>query len=172
MRLLKQRSALWCGLISLFVIWHIGALLIAPAPPSDLVRKFYPAFRPYLSWLWLHTEWSLFGPDPDPGRMLRAHLVGANGETHTLALTESLRWRDPAYFRLTTLYNRIHPSMPENITAGARYLAGQHRDWNVREVRFEIVRQMTMRPEWYLKGERPLDPDYLESVPLDPEPIP
>src|SRR5262249_55067900 len=73
---------------SLFVVWHAFALVVAPFPPSYLSGSVHAAIFPYLSVLYLDTDWNFFAPTPAPGRFVRYVVQARDGSSHVFRLTE------------------------------------------------------------------------------------
>ncbi len=52
--------------LSLFVIYHLLAVLILPNPHSIVGRRMAPYLTPYANFFQLNTTWRFFAPDPTP----------------------------------------------------------------------------------------------------------
>ena len=72
-------------LLSLFILFHITAVFIAPftfasspepgvAPASPLAMFLMKLFQPYIAVLYLDHGYAFFAPDPGPSHLFRAHL--------------------------------------------------------------------------------------------------
>lgn len=58
-------SSLWGKrLLSVFLLFHLFGVLVAPNPSSYLARTVMPLYRPYLNFFGLGSTWSFFAPEP------------------------------------------------------------------------------------------------------------
>jgi hypothetical protein len=72
--------------ISLFLLWHLAALFMAPlsVPPSTQLAAVIAQGRPmqwYLDALHLNNGYHFFAPEPPPGFLIRYELVDTQGKT-------------------------------------------------------------------------------------------
>jgi len=141
----------------------VAAILIGPAPGSELMGTVYPYFRPYLRALALDTRWAFFAPNPTRGRTLRYTVEDAQGARHEFRPTESLARWEPGYFRLTTLYAALRPDAPALVASAGRYLCRRHAALAPRSVTFVLRDGRVVTPEEYLAGARPLDDGHVEE---------
>src|SRR5262249_38256412 len=92
-KLLRHRFLYAVG--SLFIAWHLVAMLLAPLPDrNDIVRSFRGLFQPYLSFLGLDTTWNFFSPI-GMGHQFRYTIEDADGKEHTFAPIEDVNWLLP-----------------------------------------------------------------------------
>ena len=72
-------------LVSLFVIWHIGAVVSAPCayppPSSQLARNVTWLFSNYQLFAFLNQGYRFFAPDPGPSHIVRYEVDTVDGET-------------------------------------------------------------------------------------------
>jgi hypothetical protein len=146
---------------SLFVMWHAFALVVAPFPPSYLSGSVHAAIFPYLSVLYLDTDWNFFAPTPAPGRFVRYVVQARDGGSHAFRLTED-RGPGPSAMRLRKVYDGIHPDRPEHYESVGRFLCRRHAGLEPVTVTFSVHRQIPITPEAYVAGRRPLDADLVE----------
>ncbi len=52
------------GLLSLALLWHLVAIVVAPNPDSILHRQLSPILLPYVNFLSVNTTWRFFSPNP------------------------------------------------------------------------------------------------------------
>lgn len=152
---------------SLFVVWHAFALVVAPFPPSYLSGSVHAAIFPYLSVLYLDTDWNFFAPTPAPGRFVRYVVQAGDGSSHAFRLTEDRR-PGPSAMRLRKVYDGIHPDRPEHYASVGRFLCRRHAGLEPVTVTFSVHRQIPITPEAYVAGRRPLDADLVEVETLSP----
>ena len=152
---------------SLFVVWHAFALVVAPFPPSYLSGSVHAAIFPYLSVLYLDTDWNFFAPTPAPGRFVRYVIQARDGSSHAFRLTEDRR-PGPSAMRLRKVYDGIHQDRPEHYASVGRFLCRRHAGLEPVTVTFSVHRQIPITPEAYVAGRRPLDADLVEMETLPP----
>src|SRR5262249_34613560 len=69
----RTRGRLLRWAVSLWLVFHLSALIIAPAsvsPSSDFVRSAWNVFRPYLQVLYLNHGYHFFAPEPSESTLL------------------------------------------------------------------------------------------------------
>lgn len=54
------------ALLSVAIVWHLAAILIAPNKDTYLALKAAPLIEPYVNFLELASSWNFFAPDPGP----------------------------------------------------------------------------------------------------------
>ena len=84
------RRRLTYGAMSLLVAWHTIAMVIAPAPDSDISEAARSLFHPYLTLFWLDNHWGFFAPDVRSGRQFRYVIEDATGKRHAFIPGEKL----------------------------------------------------------------------------------
>jgi len=71
LRTVRQRLVRWA--ISLWLVYHVTAIIIAPAsvsPASSLVQSVWLVFQPYLQLLYLNNGYHFFAPEPAESTLL------------------------------------------------------------------------------------------------------
>lgn len=150
----------------LLALLQAAMILLGPAPGSYLKSLIDPYTLPYLRFMNLDNRWAFFAPDPGRGRLLRVRYVWDDGSVHVAELTRALyRWH-PAYLRYTSLLSDLHEESPGYVESAAHYLCRQYPQ--ARQVQFLIELQLAPSAEQVASGLIPLDPQFLESVELDP----
>ena len=76
------------GLATLFILFHLLAVLVYPNPYSVLARYVQPIINPYGNLFGLNTTWQFFSPDPGQLRHIEYDVIVEDGEeidfdTHT-----------------------------------------------------------------------------------------
>src|SRR5262249_4297291 len=59
--------------VNLWLVFHVSAIIVAPAsisPSSDLIRSAWNVFRPYLQFLYLNHGYHFFAPEPGERTLL------------------------------------------------------------------------------------------------------
>src|SRR6476469_7797231 len=84
--------------LSLFLVFHLSAVVLAPNCQTYLGKVAAPLFEPYLNFFEFMASWSFFAPDPGPPPVfIEWESVDKNSTT-----LESNRWPilpNPYFFR-------------------------------------------------------------------------
>lgn len=150
---------------SVFVIWHTTAIVfVGPWPfENKFWRVLAPYFSTYIYSLQLGADWKFYAPDVALGSVLRYVVTSAeNGRRYQFNLTEALRRSGPSYYRYTTTYLYVI-DYPAFKTDFLKYLCKKHLDLSPATVDLDIFLQRRLGPEDYLRGDRPLDANYLRG---------
>lgn len=73
-------------LVSLVILYHVAAIIVAPsavAPSSEIVQVAWRAFRPYLQFLYLNHGYHFFAPEPSSSTLVGYTLEFEDGKTET-----------------------------------------------------------------------------------------
>lgn len=103
--MLRQR--LTYTLMSLFVVWHTLAMVVAPAPDSYLSKSLRKVLQPYLTLFRLDSQWDFFAPNVGDGSRLRYIVEGQDGQRNTFNPAERLSWLHPNFFWVRAWYYAI-----------------------------------------------------------------
>ncbi|WFB37786.1 hypothetical protein P3T73_08440 [Kiritimatiellota bacterium B12222] len=153
---------------SLFIVWHVAAMVIGPGPGSYLMSKVYPVWRPYLRLLHLENYWAFFAPEPSAGKWVRYVIEDDHGNLHFFKLAEELDRNDPLFFRHSSLITDITEPPSAGTLGIAAALGQKHQDLNPTRIQFVIGWQLPIRREAYLEGKRPYDSEFIEFEYLTP----
>jgi hypothetical protein len=122
--------------LSIFVLFHISALMIWTCPPCAIKERFQAPYRYYVLPLGLWQWWAIFAPDPISNTLLlEAEAVDAQGMRHVY---EFPRIGDLPWWRKIPRYR--HPKLTSNM-AVAEY--AKHREFTARHA----VRQLGLKAE-------------------------
>jgi hypothetical protein len=84
--------------LSLLIVFHLFAVLLAPNSQNYLGSRAAPLINPYISFFEIASQWGFFAPDPGPPPIfVEYELVGAEGNA-----TGSGTWperKDPYFLR-------------------------------------------------------------------------
>lgn len=158
------------GAVNLWLIWHLMAIIIAPAsvsPSSELVQATWNVFRPYLQALYLNHGYHFFAPEPDKSTLLAYVAERADGTV--------VRGRIPNFSIQPRLLYHRHFMLTEQMTIAPPELEGrwyasyaQHLGRAHGAVRVGLTRQTHFLPtmEMVRQGVRLDDPASFEEQPL------
>ena len=163
----NRARALSLGTALAFLVWHGAAIIVGPYPDSEVSRTLRPLFEPYLRIGYLDHDWTFFGPQPDAGRLVRYELILSDGTVREYPLSEAVDRNSPNWFRWMRLFDRVATGERELQSGAARYLCRRHAELEPRALRFVVYHQLTLSPDLYRAGVRPVDPEALSRVPGD-----
>ena len=162
-----RRRALATATAIAFLVWHGAAIVVGPYPDSDVGQKLRPLFEPYLRIGYLDHAWTFFGPQPDAGRLVRYELILSDGTVREYPLTEAVDRRSPNWFRWMRVFDRVATGDRELQDGAAEFLCRRHAELEPRALRFVVLHQLSLSPELYRAGVRPVDPEAFTRAPGD-----
>jgi hypothetical protein len=163
----------WKSLIylvmSLVVAWHSAAIMLSPLPENSGALRWARSYlNPYLALFRLDNRWSFFAPEVGKQRVFRYIVEDAEGKEHTFEPLNEHSWSFPRYVlwrQFKYLYDSIM-SDPEAYVPVVALLCRQHASLKPVAVSFVQVQELDFWAEDYLKGHRPLQPDYVQVIRL------
>lgn len=159
-------------LVTLAIIWHVGALLAAPLslPPSVIGTALREkVFRHYSQLMFLDHANKFFAPDPGFSHLLRYQVELADGTTKTGTLpnlTEQFpRLLYHRYFMLTERIGNVdpapmdpewsqHPPNQWESDLARSYANHLINEFNARRVTLTLVQHMLYRPDQVRDGHK------------------
>lgn len=150
------------SLASIFVVWHCGALIIAPAPASYIVNEAQNWYRPYLSLLNLNNGWAFFAPEPRTGAIMQYTITDQDGNEHLFDFSGQLDHKTAAFQRYTSMLETLSQKIEPYTESAGLFLCRQHVKLRPAQVQFKFYFLNVITPEAYLEGARPLDKTNLE----------
>lgn len=153
---------------SVFVIWHSGALLIAPAPASYMFNEVRSWYEPYLSLLNLNNGWAFFAPDPGLGTLVQYIITDDHGKEHRFDFSRQLDRNAARFQRYTSMLETISKNVEPYTESAGLHLCNQHKALHPVQIQFRIYDINIVIPEDYLQGARPLDETNLDLKILEP----
>ena len=161
--------------ISVGLVWHLLALVIAPlavAPTSPLWQRAWLAFRPYLECLNLNHGYHFFAPEPGPSHLVHYELRFEDGRVEQGLfpnLQQQPRLRYHRHFMLSEFLNdlAIDDSRREVFNAVTRSYADHLRhEHHAAEVTLALRRHYVPSPQQVLSGKRLHDASLFAERPL------
>jgi hypothetical protein len=159
----RWRQRLAYGAMSALLIWHSFAMVIAPAPRSELTDKAHAILEPYLTLLGLDHGWSFFAPNVENGVIFRYEVEAPGGARHIFTPSETLRWYHPSRRWMRDRFRQMldEPERYADIVAAA--LCRDHAELRPISVTLIEIDQKDFKPQDRLAGKSPLDPEFLET---------
>lgn len=154
--------------MSLFVVWHSLAMLVAAAPDSRITTSARVLFNPYLMIFGLDSQWGFFAPDIPNGHAFRYIVEDAAGNRRTFTPADQWSPLQPTFIWFKDRYKTIMQSFEDFADAAVASICKEHADLKPVVVTLVDVTQKDFSPEDRLKGKSPLDPEFLEEQEMDP----
>jgi hypothetical protein len=149
--------------MSLLVVWHTLAMVVAPAPGfSDLVRGLRVVFEPYLTLFALDNDWDFFAPEVGKDSFLRYVIKDDAGVEHSFDSDASLNWFHPSSIWLRGWYSAVL-NFPDDFgeEIGALFCR-EHAELHPVSITLFEVAEQNFGPLDRLSGKRPLDPEFVD----------
>jgi hypothetical protein len=154
------RERLTYTAMSVFVVWHSLAMVIAPAPDNSVtVGSLRVLLDPYITLFYLDDKWDFFAPDVDRGKQFRYVIEDAAGARHSFVPLEELNWFHPIYRRVGYWYDALVDSPETYSDFIAALLCRKHAVLHPISITLIGVEEQNFSPEDHLNGKHPLDSD-------------
>ncbi len=151
--------------MSLLVGWHTFAMLVAPTPDSSaMLQSFRYLLQPYLSLFRLDNAWNFFAPHVGKHAQFRYVIEDRAGRTHTYVAADEFNGSLPRYVlwrEFKYLFDGIMEAPQVRGELVAARLCHRHAALDPVSISLLSVQEQQFWPEHYLRGKRPLDPDYV-----------
>jgi hypothetical protein len=158
----QWRERLVYAAISLLLVWHTLAMVVASAPDSLMTRSVRPLLHPYLTLFRLDNHWGFFAPNVDPGVQFRYVIEDAGGKHHTFIPADKLSRFDPNSIWIRDRYRDVRESVDTFGDAAAAVLCREHASLHPVAITFLEVAQRDFSREDRLSGKHPLDPEFVD----------
>lgn len=153
----KLRDRLAYLAMSVIVAWHTLAMVIAPAPDSDVTAMARAALQPYLTFFRLDNQWDFFAPIVGEGSRLRYDIQDKSGKMHAFLPADELRWYHPEFLWLRSWYYRIIDDPDNYADAAAAVLCRKHAALQPLAITFYEIQEEKFTREDYLSGKQRMD---------------
>jgi hypothetical protein len=162
----RWRAPLAYAAMSLLVVWHTVAMVVAAAPESDITRAARPLFDPYLTLFRLDNQWGFFAPNVSTGSQFRYIVENADGNRQTFTPDERLSRFHPTSIWFRDRYVAVMERSETFGEAAAAALCQEHAALRPVSVTLLAVDQKAFGPADRLAGKHPLDPEFVNVVTL------
>ncbi len=146
--------------MSAFVAWHTFAMVIAPAPESEVSRVARLALQPYLTFFRLDNEWDFFAPSVGQGSRLRYDIQDRTGKLHVFLPGEELRWYHPSFLGFRSWFYRIMDDPDNFADTAAAHFCRKHTALQPLAITFYEIQEEPYSRADYLAGKKRLDPGF------------
>jgi hypothetical protein len=153
----KLRQRLVYLAMSAFVLWHTLAMVIAPAPDSEVTDLARRALQPYLTFLRLDNQWDFFAPTVGDGARLRYDIQDKTGKVHAFLPADELRWFHPHFLWFRSWYYRVMDDPDKFGDNAAAYFCRKHAVLQPLAITFYAIQEERFTREDYLAGKQRMD---------------
>ncbi len=153
----QLRTRLAYAAMSAFVVWHTLAMVIAPAPDSDVTLLARRALQPYLTFFRLDNQWDFFAPMVGEGDRLRYDILDRTGKTQAFLPAEELRWYHPNFLWFRSWYYRIIDDPDNYADSAAAVLCRKHAALQPLAITFYVIQEERFTPEDFRAGKQRMD---------------
>ncbi len=168
----QWRGRLTYAAMSLLVVWHTVAMVLAPSPDSVVTDSARSLFDPYLTLFLLQSTWSFYAPDMRVEPEFRYVVEDASGQHHTFVPAEKVSRYHPSDIWVKDWYIHVmdHPETYSKPVAA--YLCREHASLHPASITLLEIDQKEFWPADQLSGKTPFDFEFLENKTLATVPCP
>jgi len=162
----RLREGLKYAAMSAIVAWHTLAMVVAPAPDSDVTALARVALQPYLTLFRLDNQWDFFAPTVGEGSRLRYDIQDKTGKTHAFLPADELRWYHPNFLWFRSWYYRIIDDPDNYAENAAAVLCRKHAALQPLAITFYEIQEEKFTREDYLAGKQRMDQGFFSVAML------
>lgn len=152
--------------MSLLLVWHTAAMVVAAAPDSAITRAASSLFQPYLSLFRLQNEWSFYAPDVRVEPEFRYVVEDASAQPHTFVPADKLSRYLPTDIWVKDWYIHVMDNPETYSKFVAAYLCREHASLHPVSITLLEIDQKDFLPRNQLSGKHPFDPEFLDEKTL------
>ncbi len=152
--------------MSLLLVWHCVAIVVAAAPDSVITRSASSLFGPYLSLFRLQNEWSFYAPDVRVEPEFRYVVEDASGQQHTFVPVDKLSRYLPTDIWVKDWYIHVMDNPDTYSEFVAAYLCREHASLHPISITLLEFDQKDFSPQDQLNGKHPFDQQFLDKKTL------
>ena len=157
----RVREPLAYGAMSVLVVCHSVAMVVASAPESHITRSARSLMQPYLTLFRLDNNWGFFAPNVPRGRQFRYVIEDAAGTKHTFIPEEKVNRLHPNALWMLDRYKEIMDSPDLYGNAFAEASCREHAALRPVTITLLEVNQKEFSPLDRLDGKHPLNPEFI-----------
>lgn len=162
----RWRERLTYTAMSLFVVWHTLAVVVAPTPESGVAQSLRGLLQPYLTLFWLDNSWDFFAPDIGTGSKLRYVIEDSAGKSYAFVPIDEISWYHPMYRRIIYWFDAIIEEPDSYADRAAELFCRKHAALRPVSISLIQVQEMEFTPQDHLSGKHPLDPEFVTETTL------
>jgi hypothetical protein len=162
----QRRGRLIYTAMSLLLVWHSVAIVVAATPESVITETVTSLFQPYLSLFRLQNEWSFYAPDVRVEPEFRYVVEDASGQQHTFVPADKLSRYLPIDIWVKDWYIHVMDNPETYSKFVAIYLCREHASLRPVSITLLEFDQRDFLPQDQLSGKHPFDPEFLDEKTL------
>ena len=143
--------------MSAFVAWHTLAMVIAPAPDSNVTMSLRVVLQPYLTFLKQDNQWDFFAPVVGEGARLRYVIQDRTGKNHTFMPADELNWFHPNFLWFRSWYYQIIEDPDKYGDYAAAQFCRKHAALQPLAITFYEVQEQKFTRDDFLSGKNRMD---------------
>jgi penicillin V acylase-like amidase (Ntn superfamily) len=152
--------------MSLLLVWHSVAIVVAAAPDSAIARAATSLFQPYLSLFRLQNEWSFYAPDVRVEPEFHYVIEDASGQQHIFVPADKLSRYLPTDIWVKDWYIHVMDNADTYGKFVAAYLCREHASLHPVSITLLELDQKDFLPQDQLSGKTPFDSEFREEKKL------
>jgi hypothetical protein len=168
----RWRGRLTYAAMSLLVVWHTIAMVLAPSPDSVIAESARSLFDPYLTLFLLQSTWSFYAPDMRVEPEFRYVVEDASGQHHAFVPAEKVSRYHPIDIWVKDWYIHVMDNPETYSEPVAVYLCREHASLHPVSITLLEIDQKEFWPADQLSGKTPFDFEFLENKTLATVPCP
>lgn len=162
----QRRGRLAYAAMSLLLVWHSLAIVVAASPDNAITRSARLLFEPYLTLFRLKNEWSFYAPDVRVEPEFRYVVEDASGERHTFVPADKLSRYLPTNIWVKDWYIHVMDNPETYGEFVAAYLCREHASLHPVSITLLELDQNEFSPQAQLSGKHPFDPEFFDEKTL------
>ena len=166
------RGRLTYAAMSLLLVWHSLAMVVAASPDSAMTRSASSLFEPYLMLFRLSNGWGFYAPDVRVEPEFRYIVEDAAGQQHTFVPADKLSRYLPIEIWVKDWYIHVMDNADTYGEFVAAHLCREHAALHPVSITLLEFDQKEFSPKDQLSGKRPFDPEFLDEKFLAAFPCP
>jgi hypothetical protein len=164
----KLRMRLSYTAMSLLLVWHTLAMVVAPAPGSAITQPARLLLHPYLNLFNLQSAWGFFAPDVPAGFKFQYIVEDATGSRHIFVPADDLNVLLPTRIWFLDRYKAVMENDKIYAAATVASLCQKHAALDPVVVTLIGIDQKKFLFSDWQSGKRPFDPEFIETSELKP----
>ena len=158
------RERLTYIVMSMFVVWHSLAIIVAPAPGNSVtVRDLRVLLQPYLTLLRLDNTWNFFAPTVGSMSMSQFRYVieDKTGEKQTFMPEAEFGGLNASYLWFKAWYNAITDNPEDYADIAATLYCRKHASRHPVSITLLEIQENDFKQTDFLAGKQRWDPEFV-----------
>lgn len=150
--------------MSLLLVWHCLAMIVGPAPDSDLTDAARNVMGPYLDAFRLEHSWSFFAPDVRLYPDFRYIVQDSSGQDHLFEPTAGLNRFRPSDIWIEDWYTNVADEPDIYAEATAMRLCREHAALRPAQISLIEAERVDFTPDDERSGKHLHDPEFENEI--------